>query len=988
MTQAPNHSARGGGSNRRDPVAMILGEEAAGGGPWRLLGLVHGTVEERAIVAALEARLATVNRHPLGGIPEADEVRLALHTAAAQLMHPGVRATLLEREQPGERRGTPAVGPDDGEIDPVLMAIAMHGGVNERSLRRIMMVTGVAGQGRDATASEIQRRVMAYSHRHRGAMPSASARGVHMAMHTPENAGASHAKASVQQAGTPRASRSKEDDPGARAIRTIVLTALGVIGSASAVMVGVMLLLNQPTVPPGGSPADSSSPEQQTRPKELYPERERSALNDVLKTPEQGEGEAPAVADDAGSVAHRIAAYSTKIATDPEGTREAIVRDAGLLSRRWAQLAADELGAAQDAIVECLYRAPSPEIAGAIADAVLAPSTGTIWNGDRVHAELWRSGMVLRLAREKDFPASLREHINELGAGGLRSDEVLSFARGALGRLSSLPAEMVAPTDPAGRYLPPTPAQAAEIADGWAAWRRACRQLTGDDAGMHDRLLITGLETILAEAPEPASDYGFGEPLKEIVLALSWRKDSIARPWLIASFSSSELSAPDLELVTRTLASSSSAEGVDGTMVLAPGADELRRLELRDAYAHAWGLSDPARRDELLEAWRAAAGSSGDLAAVDHAADEHAIASLAGAVTKARLNLAASMIWAGLIEEPALVIRDPGSLASGILSRVSATATPQRLDDGATDGSWGVQYMVAEQRVPDRLRLLSELSRANRPPGQMDAEILVAEALRGSPEAVRSTARDLMEQWSQTPAVLYAMLEDCYRIPKTRTNSILIASITMGRLPSIRDPQWYSAVRRAIIDQLLEVLASQGPDRAIDLLAFELQRTCSSRAKPSDTVLEAPETTSAGSEGNPAASPPPQASARGKRRGGSVDELQPIMELESQWKRSAGALLPTGREPVSPEQIDRRLAARLALGNGPVDEFAAHHLAVVELMSFVISLEQPLRAERVREILEELGAARRNAHHIFEQIEAAERAMLELWKIRFEKGVA
>jgi hypothetical protein len=993
---------------------MILGDEAASGGPWKLLGLEAGVTDERSIAAALDARLGAVNRHPLGGIPEADEVRLALHTAAAQLMHPQVRANLLnahraqgttpanaasKQAEPPQAESQGSEEHDATEIDPVLMAIAINGGVNERSLRRIMMISGTQGQSPEAITEDIQRRLVAYSHRNTGSARTTA---------TGESDGSRPASGGATVTRPPARTKPSRNshgghaeghdlaidrgDPGARAIKTIVVTALVVIASASAVMVGIMLLLNQPSTQTagGGSTADSGA--STSRPEELFPSAGGSNLTEKpTPEPEKETTAAAPEADDPRSIAHRLRGYGTKVVELPEETRAALVRDVRVLSTRWMELPADEQGAAQDAIVEFLYRAPAFEIAESGVNTVLEASSLQGWNARRISAELWRAGMTLRLAREKDLPAAIRQVINERGAGAIRSDETLSFARGVQGRLATLPLEMVAPSDASGRHIPPSPAQAKEIAEAWTAWRNACKLFYASDAASLDRVLITGLETILADGPEQASDYGLADPVREIVLALSWRKDSIARPWLVASFSSTELSSADLELVTRTLASGSAAEGVNGQMILPPAADELTRLELRNAYAQAWGLSDPERRDELLEAWKTAAAAQQDAAQVDSSSDENFIGSLAGAVTKARLNLAATMIWAGLIEEPASMIQDPSSLAGGILSRVNSSATPQRLDDGGTDGSWGVQYMIAEQRVPDRLRLLTELVRANRPLGQADAEIVVAEAFRGSPEVVRTAARDVIERWSQTAPVLFAILEESYRIPKTRANSLMIGSITLGRLPSIRDPQWYVAVRRAIVDRLLEVLASQGPDRAIDMLALELQRTCTSRARPTDAVLETGATTSAsqpaaGDQTTTAA--PPKPLVRDRRRAGPVDELQPIVELEAQWRRAAGALLPTGREPITPEQIDRRLSARLALGNGPVDEFAAHHLAVVELMAFVVSLEQPTRAERVREILDELAAARRSAVHIFQQVEAAERAMLDLWRIRFEKGVA
>ncbi|MHC4977190.1 MAG: hypothetical protein ACYTF7_11380, partial [Planctomycetota bacterium] len=77
------------------PIERYLGIEATRG-PVELLGLHSPDCTHEQVVHALRTRLSRVARHPLGRSVEADEVRLALHAAAAQLMDPRVRAHLLE----------------------------------------------------------------------------------------------------------------------------------------------------------------------------------------------------------------------------------------------------------------------------------------------------------------------------------------------------------------------------------------------------------------------------------------------------------------------------------------------------------------------------------------------------------------------------------------------------------------------------------------------------------------------------------------------------------------------------------------------------------------------------------------------------------------------------------------------------------------------------------------------------------------------------
>jgi len=105
--------------------------------------------------------------------------------------------------------------------------------------------------------------------------------------------------------------------------------------------------------------------------------------------------------------------------------------------------------------------------------------------------------------------------------------------------------------------------------------------------------------------------------------------------------------------------------------------------------------------------------------------------------------------------------------------------------------------------------------------------------------------------------------------------------------------------------------------------------------------------------------------------------------LRGQWQRQAEALVATGREPMGLAEIATRRSARLKVANGLVQHFAAEQVNTCELMGFVLVAEDPSRIGAVVTVLEGLGEARRKAVHIFEQVEAAERARLLLWLARY-----
>src|SRR5690606_2046756 len=96
MPQPPDQGGWGSASAPR-PVEQILGPGALWAGPYSLLGLRPGAVTDVTILAALDRRLEQIAAHALRDSPEADETRLALHAAAAQLLDPSVRRHLEAR---------------------------------------------------------------------------------------------------------------------------------------------------------------------------------------------------------------------------------------------------------------------------------------------------------------------------------------------------------------------------------------------------------------------------------------------------------------------------------------------------------------------------------------------------------------------------------------------------------------------------------------------------------------------------------------------------------------------------------------------------------------------------------------------------------------------------------------------------------------------------------------------------------------------------
>ncbi len=128
------------------PIERFIEGVTSDASPAELLGLVEGEPTPERIRASLRERLGRVDAHPQGRSAEADEVRLALHVAAAQLAD-----ALPERgiDQPGDiQRPMQPIVPGE-RVDPrrrTLLAVVAHsGGWNATSKHRVGAIAHAMG---------------------------------------------------------------------------------------------------------------------------------------------------------------------------------------------------------------------------------------------------------------------------------------------------------------------------------------------------------------------------------------------------------------------------------------------------------------------------------------------------------------------------------------------------------------------------------------------------------------------------------------------------------------------------------------------------------------------------------------------------------------------------------------------------------------------------------------------------------------------------
>lgn len=932
---------------RLSPVARFLGEAEASGGPFALLRLTPETCTDDAIIGALDQQLSRLAAHPQRETPEAEEVVLALHAAAAQLLDPRVRSLLAAhwRGSDGERGGAtisfrrpvaePAVAPASMPTpqpmpgtrsrahlvleQDAIRTIGTFGGWNAEAIRHLTALAHARGLSSDDVVCVVR----AMSRRGRSA-PEAMPEAVGSAprMEAPQPAISSHEI--VQSA-------SRRD-------RSVLVFLLALTAGAM-VLTGVLAFVaSQLNGQSGGTAKEGTSP--------IAPAKPDSSGN-VAPPPNVEEAPVTARAEptnarsdrplDVAAIRREIREASGMVREGGEAAVGRMIAACDSIADRWTSVNGDELIALHQEVIEFLYRAAARRETGdeavrAIARHLKPLSRDEAVRADEVLPAAWAAGMLNRLLGEEELSAGMRNEMARAltdALGEQRPVYVTTFRAGADAALSAM----------MGRLESDTAA--------WQVWADATEQLGGKDAPGTSRRLLLGLQTVLTSREDPSENQRAYNVVRQLVRRVSWREGAEARSWLLRWFGDSRFTAGDLHAVTSTLATESSAPGVDVTMVLPVSAPMRTRIELRDRYAAAWNMAEAQAATATAEEWAEAA--RGAIDAFDPA--QPMIVLLADAVRFARFNEVGLRLWNGEHDEAARLLDHvdadlewtAGSSASGFEASV-----------GQSD--WSIQYLQSRRNIPIRLDLLEEARR--RTLDTVAAEVIVSEAVRGTPSDVRRVAAEVVAGHASNPAIVNGLLEILPMAPKSTSLSELIEAVTYVRLPPTTHASWPVAARRALVEQLLSLIAASGEWGEVERLAGILGETYTRM------TADRPGMT------------PPSSNETAEVAAGLV------------WRRlrqsvsEAGAL----ERPVSLPEIERRRGARLKLASGRVQAFAAHQASICELMAYIVAGERPAEGGEVVRAMDELAEARRGASSILEQIAVTEATMTRLWLIRLGLG--
>jgi hypothetical protein len=271
------------------------------------------------------------------------------------------------------------------------------------------------------------------------------------------------------------------------------------------------------------------------------------------------------------------------------------------------------------------------------------------------------------------------------------------------------------------------------------------------------------------------------------------------------------------------------------------------------------------------------------------------------------------------------------------------------------DGRWMAAYGEARD-VESRLQLLRSLrNTAGTDLGPVDAEMLVREAYRGTPQEVRELAQDMIvELFDSGPSVAMELLDQLPDASANEMLSDLIGRVTQRLLPPARAGSWEIEAMLALVEHALSLRRSA--DLGLDETVAELTESYRQRARV------------AGGQG-PGPSPPsaPQDAAA---------------LLTEAWAGRAEALVVASPVPDDLAGLDRRRATRMRLVDGPIQHFVAWQVTVLDLLAYVTAAEQPARAAAAAALLADGAADRAGADDVLIQAILTELAMAEMWRLR------
>ena len=469
----------------------------------------------------------------------------------------------------------------------------------------------------------------------------------------------------------------------------------------------------------------------------------------------------------------------------------------------------------------------------------------------------------------------------------------------------------------------------------WSWWIGQLKAFATRSATQSQRALYASVYQRLIEPI--AGDPVVGDPVvvdqwersaRRIVQSVGWGEGDSSRGWMLGIVADPQVRSDRLAVLTKALVLYSSARGLGTEFVLnANDSMDTRELylgKLRAAWDTGAGAVDEVR-DRLLSEINIqlsmTRGVQGREQAVNRAFD------------LARLNTAC---WARRADDQVVLHRMLDAIGTP-MPMVQATGVGLDLASPAGDALWATNARNLTD-ADALLNLLDQLDRFDRI-GPKSAHALVYLAMQAPDLQVRSAAERAMLVRPDEPAILIALDRIAGASRTTRRMVQLINEYVMHD----GDPGDQAGTRQALLRRLIKI--------------GMLQDNSSENLMQS---LEAAMTEVVGMRGTRSVSD------------GAHGAYEDMLE----------ELVIDGVD--MPSHVRAKLLIRLRKASGPMQRFIAYESAVLELMAFAVSNENPGALSRIEQILVELESRQLETDDAVFQMMLIERAMANLWVVLLE----
>lgn len=965
-----------------------------------LLALVPDNCGAAQIQSALERQLAKVYQHPDASSPDADTVRHRLRTAAQQLLKVGARPQVVNSESfappdstmtgsmvapalrpagagassgwsSSRRSDSPTIGLTEFDRQVLAVLVACGGWNNESRNRLVALATnhGVTVQG-------LMRIMSGLGHYARQGGPHVGvadmigepawpvAGGLHRAGH------AQTSPALIDRLAGSLATQLQRDT----SWMTIKLAAVFGIVTIIAGVVAMVMILKPPATEPNANFSATDKPQS------IQPRIDKAKVNPnpdgrMVTYPQPptflGNGlpvQAAGAADQYPKLIADLDEYARKISVEHE-PGESMYRawadtirniSAGWVLaeasvRREADRKLDDVlaaGAATPAVLERLFTSLTPPSPDHLADPI------DIWRGT------WLAGTLGRLGSLTNMPVPVVERARNLlsvalAAGSTPTPDP-SFENSGRAWLDRATIGMtnLLESDPAAY-------------DQWELWLSAQRSLgTGD---RFDAAIMAAIERILQSTADVSKSGQTTNVLGRLVSLVMTQPNDLIKQRFLGLFDSRTINSRDLWALTSLVAQSGKVKWFSANLVLPEEADDLHRARVRDSISRIWPSaidengSDTSRGlmvdfasahqwialcDNILR--RPASGSLADLLR---------LLVLTSRLNEAAENLAgqdlahATRLMQSLDENPN---GDANQQASGGVrgQPQSPNVRSRAAQPGVSNGPDAEFTAKFEQaKSPDeKLNVLRELRiSAGSDLGPIDARTIVHEAYRGGVNDVRLVAQAvIIEKFSTGPVVAMEMLDQFVEASMIQSIADVVQGFTDRPLPELGSPSWKADARLALVQRALELQPIQSNET--DVLTEELIESYMGRLA----------TVRRGSGGVSVPRSPHEAAD---------------MVLQA-WHDRAQLTLVSSPAPADMPGLDKRQALRERMADGPVQQFIARQLGLLDLITYITVADQPELREAAVKLLRERGSRRGGMNTAMEQAVEAERAIASMWRLR------